>query len=386
MFTPTGIFLLEDEGAFSSHPHKFFTSFPFIGMSTCAAETIKVSATGYDALSRRVFGAPAGVKELHYVPYRRTNIVNVGAAHKLSVYGDDYYCRLVDALLPGVLVVAIYVKPQNFEPYLHEEALAYYDAEAQELHIGARPEDVGVSVSDLTDFKEAGDGADDTARVILLDFDDCGEVFGCPEATPPGYKSAQAGLHARMHADYATQSSEERAHNAGLFTALIERSLDYSENIDDDEFTAENLKAELDNLHDLEALWPNAFNAAYANRVRDRESKVYPIGLGSVFKPYFDFDTREPILTFHVEHLAPFLNAEDVARVQTRFAYTPDDPTHEREIFEPVYERFREHFAWPSSKRCSWIVACLQLGFSAEEEAQAQAQAQTAQKRRAVLI
>ena len=360
-------------------------------MSTSAAVTIKVSATGYDALSHRVFGAPAGVKELHYVPYRRTNIVNTGAAqfnitlclgaNKLSVYGDDYYCRLVDALLPGVLVVAIYVnvKPQNFESYFHEEALAYYDAEAQELHIGARPEDVGVSVSDLTDFKEAGDGADDTARVILLDFDDCGEVFGCPEATPPGYKSAQAGLHARMHADYATQSSEERAHNAGLFTALVERSLGYSENIDDDEFAAENLKAELNNLHDLEALWPDAFNAAYANKVQGRERKVYPIGLGSVFKPYFDFDTREPVLTFHVEHLAPFLNAEDVARVQTRSAYTPDDPTH-----EPVYERFREHFAWPSSIRCSWIVACLQLGLSAEAEAEAEAEAQTAQKRRAV--
>ena len=277
------------------------------------------------------------------------------------LFGDEPYSTVAEAAgAPGVVLVGIV---SAFNPYfdfrvrrkhLHNNVLAYYDVKTQKLHFGTSKESVGIYNTFLSEFKVEGDGRDDTARILFVDLEESDELFDTFEPDSSlAYKSVFEGLRDRMHRNYDTQSAEERARNLSIYAALVDIRLSRSEeNIEDED--VDELASELKSLQEIEALWPEAFAAAYAMGVKPGMLRT------SLFLPFPYYDTRAPLCTFHLTRAADFFTNEDMRLIATTEL---DDKKHD-EYIKAACAAGREVLAWPVSTRCCWITACLQLGLS----------------------
>lgn len=122
---------------------------------------------------------------------------------------------LEEALLPGVVIVAAV---ERYSDTPHSCALAYYDVQARQLHIGATPASLGIVPTDLDCFKKDGSGIDDQARVLLfgLEKDTLDDYFACrgPDSLP-----CMEGVYRRLH-NKSEQTKAERAHNFNVFVEI----------------------------------------------------------------------------------------------------------------------------------------------------------------------
>ena len=310
------------------------------------------------------FTAVAGLfkgSAVSYLRYYRVNLINppqyIWGSHLL--FGDEAFSSLAEAVAPGVVAVAVVVPPgkkvcgsYSYTDSVHDDdfALAYYDVEAEKLYFGASADALGIHDTYLNEFSESGDGQDDCARVLRIPLDDWSDIFD----SFPGNDSEFRGLRRRMFQLYETQSPGERAHNIQVWAALVDARFSLSDNIGDDD--AEELEEELKALEGIEALWPEAFAVAYSTFSLKAGKRF------SIFRHPPAYDMRDPLRAFHLSRVAPFLNAEDKELVMTTQHLDKVDETTAVACAE-----LRAIITWPVSARCTFIVACLQLGFMAAE-------------------
>ena len=334
----------------------FFLSFR-AALAVVTPHAVRIAAQDFCSVAGLFKGS-----EVSYLRYYRVNLVNPQRytwGNNL-LFGDETFSSLADAVAPGVVVVAVVVPPGKkvYGSYVdtdsvHDDdlALAYYDVEAEKLYVGASADALGIHDTYLNEFSERGDGRDDCARVLRIPLDEWSDIFD----SFPGNDSEFRGLHRRMFQLYETQSPGERAHNIQVWAALVDARFSLSDKIGDDD--VEELEKELKALEGIEALWPEAFAVAYSSfSVKAGGGRV------SIFRHFPAYDTRDPLRAFHLSRVAPFLNAEDKELVMTTQHLDKVDETTAVACAE-----LRAIITWPVSARCTFIVACLQLGFMAAE-------------------
>ena len=186
-------------------------------------------------------------------------------------------------------------------------------------------------------------------------------------------KNSPQGLYDRMHRDYDSQSPEERSHNLEIWAVLMDSLLRRSIDFEDDE--EEEFKRELAMLEGLRTLWPEGFEHAYA--VVGSGKHAQSLSRRSFFSPHFAYETREPLRSFHLAQIFPLLKDEDIALVHRMGEVDgiEDDD-------KAVYDTLRRMLAWDTSRRCSWVVACVQLGLLADVEEAAACSQPLLQKRK----
>lgn len=271
-----------------------------------------------------------------------------------SYFGQGAYPTLGEAVAAYesfALVVAVYGSDVD-------ETLAYYDVETQQLHVGATPEALGIVVMDSTplSFKADGSGKADRARILLIpQSDDAMDARAhdyrfCP--LPAEAVDYPTGLRRRMKSEIPA----EIEHDEGTWAALIQDFLGASVDLfDDNEAVYEGFAKNLQYLQYLRDLWPSGFQRAYT---------FLPYrSVKSVFLPSFYYDPRPPLVDFHLPHIVEVLNPHDKALLR----YSSPDLVGQSARALALIASARTLFlakeaeeAWRSSRRCVWIVACVQ--------------------------
>jgi len=239
-------------------------------------------------------------------------------------YGRDEACffkTLRETISSGVVFVAIFGKKDYSLTHIHGKALAYYAVEAQQLHVDVAPETLGITSTELAEFKKARNGPDDYAKVLLFGAHSSMEEDPLP-CQDPEYTTAMEGLYHFLHVDYDIQSPEEKRRNLKLWTKVAVQRIQWTANIDEDA-DEEEIAGELGALRQMDDLWPVAVNKAYAS-----------------------------------------VNVADLVGSDT-------PPELARYHYEMSQRSLTMATKWPTSLRCTWIVSCIQGALDckkAEEE------------------
>ena len=261
---------------------------------------------------------------------------------------------------PGVLFVAI-AHCMHTKLSVHNHALAYYDVGAEKLHIGARPEALGIHWSEFKTFKKSRNGPDDIHRVLLFSLDS-GELkdgTAC-ESTASEYAPVMDGLNYRLHWREMNKTREERTRHADIKIAVAIMRLRYSKNyFCDDACTPAQVAAELKALQDMEDAYPSVVEYAYIEQWDE---------LGGILGPS---EVCGLLLDFHLTRIVKYFSADQALLLKT-CVETPSFklklPRWKLPVLDAVMPAAHRALMWPDSARCGWVTVCIQLALACKEQ------------------